>query len=230
MNYITDKEYELSNRFREFVFSKVQNSNIEWFNEYLMACCFCDRPVKEYFEAVGINLDCDLYASYVFGLLSVDKKFKSEYINFYWLNEFLANKGMPTKRLRRMSNNNLKRYFQTGNILKHEARQHFKNILLYRRLCNFRIDHNIIQSIKGYDLLSKHGWYHHERNPYGVVRDHRYSVHDGFSTKVDPAIVGNLANCELMLMRDNLRKSHRSSITLEALKKEIEAFNIFLDN
>lgn len=76
--------------------------------------------------------------------------------------------------------------------------------------------------VKGYSLLVKFGFYNKKTNPNGVVKDHRLSIKYGIDHKIDPAILGHLANCEFLLYKDNIQKSSNSSITYHELLADIE--------
>lgn len=47
--------------------------------------------------------------------------------------------------------------------------------------------------------------------------DHRYSIFDGFNNKVPPEIIANIKNLEFIPWDANVKKNHRSSITLNNL-------------
>lgn len=293
-----NEQTSLKKELRDFILSNVENNRIEYFSEYIRACCSHNQILKTYFEKHNVIIDYDLYAGVIFGNNYRSIKFPSWSINFYWLSKFLAYKGVSKRRLHHMSYIDLKKYFKnmiirtdTSDIIelknelnkrllislddydrhittllsdvdnKHRNRQkiqklfrlkrakksHFLNrirdikefrtatntikyshILQYRQDCLFKISNNMLRDIKGYPLLVKYGWFHPRNNPIGVVKDHRFSVYEGFINNIDPKILGHLANCELMLVRDNLRKSYQSSMTLEELKKETHRFNMLL--
>lgn len=107
-----------------------------------------------------------------------------------------------------------------------------KDIISYRKLCSFDINEKNICTIKGYRLLLENGWYHPTHNPNGVVRDHRLSIHFGYKNKnkIDPNIIGHIANCEFLLNTNNCSKGSRSSMTLSELQYEIEAFTLRPDS
>lgn len=90
----------------------------------------------------------------------------------------------------------------------------------------FGNDPDTIRSILNYELLKQYGMYSKHSNPQGVVRDHRYSVYEGFINKVDPEIISHPANCQFLLHSDNARKTRRSSITLEQLMEDINGWNV----
>lgn len=94
----------------------------------------------------------------------------------------------------------------------------------YKTQCSWKFgnDPDIISRIKGYELLKEKGMYSKKHNPEGVVRDHRFSVHEGFTNNIDPMIVSHPANCEFITQKDNARKTRQSSILLEELFDEIK--------
>ena len=49
---------------------------------------------------------------------------------------------------------------------------------LYYQQCGFNLA-GVIERVRGYELLVKHGMYSIHTNPGGVVRDHRYPVSKG---------------------------------------------------
>ena len=94
---------------------------------------------------------------------------------------------------------------------------------IYYEECRFDLG-EVIQQVRGYHLLVQHGMYSRNFNPAGVVRDHRYSVCEGFCRKVDPRIISHPANCEFLQHKANASKSRKSSITLKELLDEIEVW------
>lgn len=97
-------------------------------------------------------------------------------------------------------------------------------IVRYRYLASFKITPQNIKRIKGYHLFEDVGLYHPTENPNGVVRDHRLSVKFGFDNKIDPDIVGHVANCEFLKFSDNGAKSSTCSVSLSLLQDEIKAW------
>ena len=95
---------------------------------------------------------------------------------------------------------------------------------IYYQQCQFNLA-GIIDKVKGYELLQQFGMYSIHSNLSGVVRDHRYSINHGFKSKIDPKIISHPANCEFLTHKKNASKSNKSSITLEQLQLEIEAWN-----
>ena len=98
------------------------------------------------------------------------------------------------------------------------------NIYKYRYDARFTIGTSLYK-IKGYDKLIKYGFYNKETNPNGVVKDHRLSIKYGFTNKIDPLIIGHLANCEFLFYKDNIKKSAYCSISLDKLLKDIDLWN-----
>lgn len=93
----------------------------------------------------------------------------------------------------------------------------------YRRSCRFILDENI-EFIDGYNLLKKYGWYKKDINENGVVKDHKYSVNQGYLNRIDPSIMSHPMNCEFLFVKDNLKKSDQCSISLNELKLRIHRF------
>lgn len=95
----------------------------------------------------------------------------------------------------------------------------------YRYECRFDIPLRELAKIKGYSLLVKYGYYDPETNPNGVVKDHRFSVIEGFESKEPTEIVGHIANCEFLTYSDNAKKGRVSSLTKEQLHEEIRKWS-----
>ena len=49
----------------------------------------------------------------------------------------------------------------------------------------------------------------------GFHLDHKFSIYDGFKNKVPPEKIANIKNLHFIHWRDNVKKNHKSSITLE---------------
>ena len=92
----------------------------------------------------------------------------------------------------------------------------------YREKCAFNLSGYEISKIKGYELLKEFSMYHKTKNTNGVVRDHRISIWNGWTNKIDPVLISHPANCEFISHRDNASKSISISIELSELKTEIE--------
>jgi len=68
-------------------------------------------------------------------------------------------------------------------------------------------------------------WKHHQNkiNPLGLKRgneyelDHKFSITEGFKQNVDPEVIGNYSNLELLPKNDNRSKRTKCSITLGEL-------------
>jgi len=99
----------------------------------------------------------------------------------------------------------------------------------YRPSCEFRFTLSDYPGEFDFDLIKKHGWYkakNRGNNLNGVSRDHLYSVKDGFTNKVDPAMISHPANCKLVVHTDNQKKNVKSEITLEELIERIKIWNL----
>lgn len=92
----------------------------------------------------------------------------------------------------------------------------------YRQKCQFRFkyDSDIGRHIQGYQLFEQFGVYS-RLNKNGVARDHIVSVWYGFMNNISPKIIGHPANCRIIPMIDNIRKSSACSITLDQLIERI---------
>lgn len=93
--------------------------------------------------------------------------------------------------------------------------------VIYRESCDFNLS-SCIEKVMGYQMLVNLGMYDLNKNPGGVVRDHRISVLYGFKNNIDPKIISHPANCEFILHSSNARKTFRNSCSLEQLMEDIE--------
>lgn len=96
---------------------------------------------------------------------------------------------------------------------------------IYRRNCEFDFKFEEQYKIENIELLNENKVYNPKTNKNGWVKDHMFSVWDGWKHPdgpVDPAIISHLANCKIMLQQENAKKHTDSSITLEELKIKIE--------
>lgn len=100
----------------------------------------------------------------------------------------------------------------------------FKDISTYRYLCRFAFGLRSFPRLFDFEAIGRFGMYHPVTNPFGVSKDHRYSVRDGFMNEIEPEILAHPVNCRLIFHKDNQRKRAMSVITLEQLKKEITDF------
>jgi hypothetical protein len=82
-----------------------------------------------------------------------------------------------------------------------------------------------IDNIDQIQLLSELKVFHSLNNKSGVVRDHRYSRHDGFKNRVFPEILRHPANCEIMTHNLNVKKGIKSTLTLDELFNIIENYD-----
>lgn len=99
---------------------------------------------------------------------------------------------------------------------------------LYRSQCQFKFSSTLYPYLLGHELLlSKRGWYHPQKNPYGVTRDHMISIDYGYRhNRIDPYLISHPANCMFMLHVENsITKRAKCSITLEELIDRVEWFN-----
>lgn len=74
-------------------------------------------------------------------------------------------------------------------------------------------------------LMLEYFGYGNNKNPYGMVRDHKYSVGNGLANGVFPSIMRHPRNMKLIANNDNGRKGMSNSISLEDLFEEIIDFN-----
>jgi hypothetical protein len=88
--------------------------------------------------------------------------------------------------------------------------------------CQFKFAIQNEPNVIGIELLKNNKWYDPINNIDGLVRDHMYSINDGWKNNIDPKIISHPANCELMQSRKNIVKNNGSSISLEDLKSRIE--------
>ena len=58
------------------------------------------------------------------------------------------------------------------------------------------------------------------------VRDHMFSVADGFKLGVDPKIMRHPANCQLITIAEKRKKGDKSCITLDELLERIRLWDI----
>jgi hypothetical protein len=112
--------------------------------------------------------------------------------------------------------------FYSKTYQKYSSEAIYNNRKIYRLKSDFNFNVYDFPDIFDVDLLYKYSWYHPERNPTGISRDHMFSVADGWLTKVDTNILNHPANCRLVFHIDNQRKNTKSIITLDELKTRIE--------
>lgn len=63
------------------------------------------------------------------------------------------------------------------------------------------------------------------KNPQGLSRDHRVSVHDAKKYKYDPYYISHPLNCEIMLHTANNKKKTNSSIEYSELVKLVDKYD-----
>jgi protein-tyrosine-phosphatase len=75
---------------------------------------------------------------------------------------------------------------------------------------------------KYYDVINpnnvKRGHFKNETNPWHL--DHKYSIKQGFLDKIDYSLIASVANLQIILGKENIKKKDKCSISLEELKKE----------
>ena len=69
--------------------------------------------------------------------------------------------------------------------------------------------------------LKKFGIKHYKNNPSGVVRDHNFSILDGFDLGIFPEILRHPVNCQILTHRENVKKRRKSWLTLDQLFDKI---------
>lgn len=70
------------------------------------------------------------------------------------------------------------------------------------------------------ELLEKFGWYNplqKECHPNSFVRDHLYTVNEGWHNNIPPYLLAHPANCQLLSYKENISKGSKSTITFEEL-------------
>lgn len=95
----------------------------------------------------------------------------------------------------------------------------------YRPSCVFKFNPYDYPDEFNLELIKQYGWYsplNKKNNLYGISKDHKYSVKEGYINGVSPDIISHPANCELLLFSNNSRKRDKSSITLEELYEKIK--------
>lgn len=108
---------------------------------------------------------------------------------------------------------------------KSDVAKHKNERELYKLACAFKFDVYDRPDRFDISLVEKYGWYtasNRGSNQTGVQRDHMYSVADGFSNNVDPAIISHPANCKLLANFENQTKRSKSTISLSELLERIE--------
>jgi len=98
----------------------------------------------------------------------------------------------------------------------------------YRLLCRFVFKLRDFPEEFDLSLYQKYGTYRAKNygdNQTGIVRDHMYSVKEGFKNNVDPYLLSHPANCNLIRGNDNQHKHTKCTITLEELKERVEKWN-----
>lgn len=83
---------------------------------------------------------------------------------------------------------------------------------LYHYLVKRYTSRQDISTLPNYEKRGRAG-----KNSNSFHLDHRYSIFDGFNNKVPPEIIGNIKNLEFIPWHTNVKKNHKSSITLNCL-------------
>lgn len=97
--------------------------------------------------------------------------------------------------------------------------------LTYREACKFTFNLKDYPNEFNLALLTEHGMFNPKTNQNGVSKDHMLSVSYGKLNKIDPKIISHPANCKLLTHRENKKKQHHSSITLEELIMRINMWD-----
>lgn len=103
---------------------------------------------------------------------------------------------------------------------------------IYRRNCEFKFKFDEQHKVENIELLKEHKVYNPKTNKNGWVKDHMFSVWDGWKHPegpIDPSIISHLANCRIMLQQENALKHTDSSISLEELKQRIKDWDNNID-
>ena len=90
----------------------------------------------------------------------------------------------------------------------------------YNKSCKFYTPFQTWPLLEGYELLLEKGWWN-PTNKGGVVRDHKFSIKQGFDEKIPFNHICHLANCRLITHDENNQKGRKSSISYEELKHAI---------
>jgi len=89
---------------------------------------------------------------------------------------------------------------------------------IYKRNVRLVTERNV-HLIENYDA-SKRGLNDKENDNFQV--DHKLSIYDGFMNGIAAEVIGHFCNLEFMSWRENSKKWHKSSMTLEKLLEEIQ--------
>lgn len=115
------------------------------------------------------------------------------------------------------------RNYQEYNRMKRIYRRSLQYVYTYQ--CNFKFDPKQYPKYFDIQLLDIYGVYTPSINPNGMVMDHKYSRHSGYTHKIDPYIMSHPCNCQLLRQLDNGSKYIKNSISLEELLTEIKLFD-----
>lgn len=91
----------------------------------------------------------------------------------------------------------------------------------YKERSKFYFAPQYQSTVIGAELLRENGIYNPKHNPNGLVRDHMYSIFDGYHNNIDPIIISHPANCQWIPHKNNCRKREKSCIDINNLKARI---------
>lgn len=100
------------------------------------------------------------------------------------------------------------------------------NWIEYKQSCSFYTPYYLLKYIEGHKLVEENGWYHPKKNLQGASRDHMFSVKEGWNMKISPNIIRHPANCKIMLIKDNKKKSIKCSISFNELIERIKKWEM----
>lgn len=92
---------------------------------------------------------------------------------------------------------------------------------IYYMRCKFTFGIEDYKKIEGFNLIPIYGMFSPD-NLNGVARDHMISINYGWTHNIPPEIISHPANCQIMLQKDNTKKSIKCSLTLEELQERIK--------
>lgn len=86
----------------------------------------------------------------------------------------------------------------------------------YRRKVLWVTNQQEIQALQNFDKRGKAG------QPGAYNLDHKYSIIEGFKNNIEPKVIGNIHNLEMLPWKDNVKKHKKCSITLDELINKIK--------
>lgn len=93
--------------------------------------------------------------------------------------------------------------------------QYIQNIPIYKKykqIVIFFTNKQDLSILTNYNKRGKTG-----KNTYQL--DHKYSILEGFKNNINPQLIGNINNLEMLPWKDNIKKQNKCSITLKELQK-----------